>query len=162
MQSRDGRYRIVEPSFAYEGASLTFGFPTTRELYRLHPDQTGSFGQEGLEWYFETSASYSRGSVSGSNHIYDLSSALSRYMLVVIRVYWDNGELTIFYKQDDGSWMMRGRTGSFSAVAPRFSNDQNAVYISFPTTTGEYVLRNNGTGSYGNEGFVWYYNFSDA
>lgn len=160
MQSRDGNYRMVEPDFSYQNGTLSFGFPTTANRYYLNSDGTGMFAKETLTWEFETDISYSKMSDSGVNQTHDLGSALSRYMLLVIRVYWNNGELTIFYKQGDGSWMMRGRNGSFSSVEPSFSSGSNLVFMGFPTTTKLYSFNENGTGAFGDEGFSWFYNFS--
>jgi len=161
MQSRDGNTRIVEPNFAYEGAAFTFGFPTTNEIYRLFPNNTGNYGREGMVWSYETDPIYYRGSSYGAFMTYDLDYALSNYELLVIRVYWNNGDITIFYKQANGLWLMRGRNGSFSSVAPRFSSDTSVIYISFPNSASNYVLFDDGTGMLGNDEFVWYYNYSD-
>jgi len=162
MLSRDDNYRIVEPDFSPEGSALTIGFPTTQSRYFLYADNTGYFGNETLIWDFITDPSYSRLSVSGVGQTRGLSHALSRYLLLVIRVYWHNGDITIFYMQSDGSWMMRGRNGSFMAVEPGFGSRSDHVFMGFPTTSGQYLFYDGGTGVFGSESFNWYYNFSDG
>jgi len=162
MQSRGGSCRIVEPTFSYEGSAFTIGFPTTRDYYKINEDGTGSFSNETLTWEFEVEQHLSRGSSSGANLTSNLGLSLDRYALIVIRVYWGNGETTIFYRQLNGSWMMKGRNGSFTSVIPSFRSNSGVDYMSFPTTSTEYELHEGGGGWFGSEWFSWEYAYSDG
>jgi len=159
MQSRDGNYRIVDPSFAYDGDAIMIGFPTTNSRYHLFNDHSGYFGNEALTWELLTGAGISRDSVSGVNQTHDLVGALSRYPLLLIRIRWHDGTTTDFYRQEDLTWRMNGRNGGFTAVNPGFSGSGGLLYVSIPASSNEYVLFDDGTGSYGNEGFWWSYNY---
>ena len=161
MESRDGRYRMVEPDFSSSGGTFTIGFPTTKTRYTLMSDHTGSFGNEAMTWIIETNPSYSKMSESGTRQTYDLYNALGKYMLLIIRINWNNGETTIFYQQDNGTWMMKGRSGSFTSVEPSFSGDAEEVYMGFPTTSTKYVLYTGGSGRFGDESLTRNFDFSD-
>ena len=162
MHSRGGRYRMVEPTFGFEGTAFTISFPTSKDYYKIFENGTGSFGNESLTWEFETSQTYSRGSASGANRTIDLGRSIDRYLLIVIRITWPNGETTIFYKQDNDTWYMKGRTGSFTLVEPRFRSSGSVDYMGFPTTSMEYEFYDNGDGWYDAEWFSWEYAFSDS
>jgi len=162
MLSRDGNYRMVEPTFSYEGSAFTIRFPTSSDYYKINDDGTGSFGKESLTWEFEVDQHLSRGSISGANLTSDLGRSLDRYALIVIRVYWGNGETSIFYRQLNDVWMMKGRNGSFTSVVPSFRSDSGVDYMSFPTPSTEYEFNEGGFGRYGSEWFSWEYAFSDS
>jgi len=159
MQSRDGNYRIVLASFAYDGSAITIAFPTTRTLYYLFNDRTGHFGNESLTWEFDTSETSSRMTTSGTQMTQDLAGALSNYQLIVIGIVWPDGRTTDFYRQENGTWMMNGRDGGFSSVSPRIRDSSGLVYIGFPNSSNEYALSADGSGTFGNERFRWSYSF---
>lgn len=160
MLSNDGNYRMVEPDFAYNEDKLNISFPTTTEEYCLNDDQTGDIGGHSLEWDFETDKFYSRMSLSDINQTHGLNDAISEYMLVTIRVEWEDDKTTIFYKQADGSWRMKGRDGSFSKVKPSFKSGTDSVTMSFPTVSKKYVFNKNGEGTHGSDNIKWSYSFS--
>jgi len=159
MHSRDGNYRMVDPSFALGSDGFTIGFPTTRTQYYLFDDRTGHFGNETLVWEFVADPGFSRGAVSGVNHTTDLSGALSRYSLILIRIIWADGRTTDFYRQGDGAWRMNSRDGSFTSVNPSFTVSTNRLNISLPGASLDYVLQEGGQGTRGNESFTWSYSF---
>jgi len=164
MESRDGTIRIVEPFFDFDGPTFTIGFPTTRELYRLNDDNTGNFGSETMTWFFESSPLVSKESTSGMYMIENFAENLEKYQLIIIRVYWHDGDVTIFYRAHDGSWMMRSRTGSFSSVAPTLERDAHpqVVNMRFPGTDSFYHFFPDGSGVLDNEEFYWYYGFTNG
>jgi len=163
MEGRDGNVRIAEPSFSTEGTTITMGFPTARTVYRLLNNNTGSFGNENMTWYFETDPSVPSMRNSGTNMVSDLTSALNNNLLLVLRVYWNNGDVTIFYRLGDGSWMMRGRNGSFGNVSATVSSDarRQVVTMRVQDPAGTYTFNSDGSGMLSGEAFDWYYNFSD-
>jgi len=162
MQSRDGNFRMVEPTYGFEGAALTIRFPTSSNYYKILDDGTGSFGNETLTWEFETSRTYSRESVSVANLTSDLAQIIDRDLLIVLRVYWNNGETTIMYKQDNGTWFMKSRGGSFKLVEPSFRSNEGVDYLDFPTSSAEYEFFEGGDGWYSGEVFSWEYDFYDG
>ena len=160
MQGRDGSYRMVYPSFAYDGGGFTIGFPTTRTMYYLFDDRTGHFGNETLVWEFVADPDFSRGTISGANYTADLPGALSRYSLILIRVNWPDGGTTDFYRQGDGTWRMNGRDGGFTSVNPSFTILTNQLNISFPGSSLNYIMHEGGHGARGSESFTWSYSFT--
>ena len=161
MQGRDGNYRLVDPEFSRDGSTIILRFPTAQTVYRLFADGAGDFGNERLRWDFENDPTFSRYSSSRGYLTHDLAGALSDYMLLTIWIYWGNDETTIFYKQESGAWLMRARNGSFTSVTPSFSSDANFVYMSLPGSSRRYAFSETGFGTFDDEGFSWYYNFSD-
>ena len=159
MVSRDGFLRIVEPTFSQTPSAFIIGFPTTATEYHLHDDGTGSFGAESLIWEFASDPERSLGSVSGRYMTNDFQAAMSRYMLIVIRVYWNNGQVSIFYRDDNGRWLLRGRAGGTSNVEPAIGFPSNYVTMSFADSSSYYRFDNGGTGSYGNERISWDYSY---
>ena len=160
MQSRDGNYRMVDMDFSYEGGIFSIGFPTTSNRYYFYSNNTGSFGGETMTWNFETDPFYSMMSVSEAFRTDDLYGALNRYMLLTIHVYWPNGQTSIFYKQSDGRWMMKDRSGNFSAVALNFSGNSAQVTMSSTSLPNAYVFNSGGVGSLGGESILWDYSYS--
>ena len=165
MVSRDGGVRMVDPDFSYQNGFLTMGFPTTTFRYTFYQNSTGLYNNaanETFTWEFETDPFYSRMSENGANESYDFYSALGRYSLITIHVFWPDGRFAIFYRQADGSWMLRDRNGGFAGIALNISGNANQVTISSSAFTGSYSLNSGGGGTFGNENVSWYYNYSDG
>lgn len=159
MLGRDGSFRLVDPIFALEGDVFTIGFPTTETKYEMNTDFNGRFGSEGMTWTYLTDESTSMGSVNGANATYGLSDAIYYYDLLTIHINWSNGDRTIFYKQYDGTWLLKSRSGAFSEAIPSFTESSNQVVITVPTIYGEYTLNSDGTGKFGSEAFKWEYSY---
>ena len=158
MVNRDGDFRVVEPTFSQTPEAFVIAFPTSASEYHFHDDGTGSFGAEALTWDFITDPDFSLGSISGAYLTYDLQDAMSRHMLVAIRVYWDSGQ-TIFYRYGSGGWIMRGRGGATTSVYPTIGFFSNFVTMSFPDSSNYYIFESGGTGSFGTERMSWDYSY---
>jgi len=159
MVSRDGNYRIVEPNFIFDAGEVIIGFPTTRQEYNLHVDHTGDFGGEALTWEFETDSFYMAGADSGAYQRSDLQWAMSRYSLIVIHVYWLNGDTTIFYREDSGNWMMKARNNAYTSVQPEFNYSSDRVTMYLSDTSNLYSLADGGMGVSDGESFTWDYSY---
>jgi len=160
MLSRDGSCRMVDPDFSSTRDAFTIGFPTTSTRYRLLEDNSGFFNGP-FTWTFETDQEFSKTSVAETKQTYLLNEILSGSMLIRINVHWSNGDTVILYRQDNGSWMMKGRNGSFASVKPSFSSSSGEVSASFPASSTQYVFHEDGSGAYGSESFNWTYDYSE-
>ena len=160
IHGRDGNYRMVDPIFSYDGGAFTIGFPTTPHIYHFYSNGTGFYNTESFTWEYETDPTTTRYSESGTYESYGLDTALSRYLLVTIYIDWLNGDETIFYRQSDGRWEMKSRSGSAWEVFPSFSGSSSQVIISFTTTSNRYVLNAGGSGVCGSDNIYWHYSYS--
>ena len=158
MQSRDGNIRMVKPSFAREGDAITIGFPTTKSTYCLTSDGSGQF-QEECTWTFDSNPSYSKASISGTGFTEGLPHILSGNNLVIIEISWYDGSTMDFYRQNDGSWMVNERNGSFGTEKLETGEQSGDVLVRVPSGSN-FVLHEDGTGEFENEGFNWKYSFT--
>ena len=164
MRGRDGSFRIVDPEFSHNGSALVIGFPTTRSQYLMYDDETGVFGSsnERLFWEFETDPDHTLWSDWGTNMTNNLQLAFLDYQLIAIRIYLNNGQYEIFYKNSNGSWNMRTRNGGFSSVSPRFNYEMDgSVVMSISGSTDRY-LGEGGWGWFENNNVTWSYCYYDG
>ena len=159
MQSRDGNTRLVDPVFNRVSGGMTIEFPTTSSKYNLYDDFTGNLGSESLTWSFDTHHEASLGGASGNHLKTGLENVWYSYPIVVIRMYWSNGDSVIFYRDNTWFWRYKGRSGGLSSldVYAYFTNEY--TYLETSEQPNPFMLYEGGSGTYGNENITWEYGY---
>jgi len=86
------------------------------------------------------------------DELYEVIWTASEVLLVI---YWDDGRVTRFTRDEQFEWYMYGRDGENRYVYPSFYFPNDAVEMWFPTASVPYYLYADYRGIFGSETLTW-------
>lgn len=168
MSSFEGSFRIVDPIFWQSGTTVHIGFPTANSNYALYSGTTDTNGEgtgisnnDPLVWSLEVGKDFALGNEQGEKLTENLQTAISNYTVIAIRMYFNNGDVAILYRDHINDWRIKPRRVGLSSINPTITYDGDTTTFTFRSESTDYrfVYYNGGNGESDGESTTWDYSY---